>query len=314
MGDMIVTVTPNPAMDVFLHLDELHCGYINRVRRLVQQPGGKGVNVGLALHDLGSPVVATGFLGGNTGRHLEELLRDTGITSSFVYVDDDTRTNHIIIDARYGGQTQVIEPGPRVTDADIARLTERISRLLGECSFLVVAGSLPDGMAPSACASLGSLAKARDVRTVLYLHDSDLADAMGDGVYMARPDIRDRSTFMGFEVTEREGRAGLAKRLLERAQIAVVGTGFEALVADREGAWSVTGPACSVSGGTVRMDDFFLAGMLDRLAHGGSLREAAQEGMACVLAALSNAPAPRARKEDLAAHAERVEVLEVGRL
>jgi len=283
---MIVTVTQNPALDAFLWLDELHCGHINRVLEISYEPGGKGVNVGCALRSMGHEVLTTGFVGGNTGRRLEERVREYGLSTNFVYVDGETRTNHIVIDERYGGQTMVIESGPTVSRSDLDRLLDQLSRMLTDCRFLVVAGSLPPGMLPSSCLEILRLAHDRGARTALYLHDDDLDVAIDGEPYLVRVDIRDQDTFMGFETDSLDERKRLAAMLLERTSVVIVGSTFDVLVAGREESFRVTSQERSVSGGTVRTDDVFLAGVLHALDRDLDLEMAARTGMACTLAAL----------------------------
>ena len=58
---MIVTVTPNPAVDVTYGLDALRPGQVHRVRTVTTRAGGKGVNVARVLARLGSPCAAVGL-------------------------------------------------------------------------------------------------------------------------------------------------------------------------------------------------------------------------------------------------------------
>ncbi|HBF36444.1 MAG TPA: 1-phosphofructokinase, partial [Firmicutes bacterium] len=41
----IITVTLNPAIDSTLYFEDFQVGQVNRVRREIADPGGKGVNV-----------------------------------------------------------------------------------------------------------------------------------------------------------------------------------------------------------------------------------------------------------------------------
>ncbi len=65
---MILTVTPNAALDVTYDVTSLMPRATNRVRAVRHRAGGKGVNVASVLTGLGVPVTATGFRGGRTGR------------------------------------------------------------------------------------------------------------------------------------------------------------------------------------------------------------------------------------------------------
>ena len=55
---MIVTLTPNPSLDRTLFLDSFTRGAVNRCTATLTEPSGKGINVALALHSHGVPVLA----------------------------------------------------------------------------------------------------------------------------------------------------------------------------------------------------------------------------------------------------------------
>ena len=47
---MILTLTPNPAVDITWHVDQLTPGTTHRVPPAVARAGGKGLNVARVLH------------------------------------------------------------------------------------------------------------------------------------------------------------------------------------------------------------------------------------------------------------------------
>ena len=107
---MIITVTMNPAIDKTVEVDKFQPYVLNRIRRIEYDAGGKGINVSKTIHPLGGESLAMGFLGGNTGKTIENVLNDRNIRHDFIYVDGDTRTNTKIFDC-VGGVTELNEPG-----------------------------------------------------------------------------------------------------------------------------------------------------------------------------------------------------------
>ena len=66
----VLTVTFNPALDREIILDNFEVNKLHRVPTfddMELSPGGKGINVSLALANFGVPSVAMGFLGGYMG-------------------------------------------------------------------------------------------------------------------------------------------------------------------------------------------------------------------------------------------------------
>ncbi|MFZ2671749.1 MAG: PfkB family carbohydrate kinase, partial [Enterococcus aquimarinus] len=67
---MIYTVTLNPSIDYIVHAETIEMGAVNRMSADLKLPGGKGINVSRILNRLEVPAIATGFLGGFTGRFI----------------------------------------------------------------------------------------------------------------------------------------------------------------------------------------------------------------------------------------------------
>lgn len=106
---MIVTVTMNPAIDKTIDIESLEQGGLNRIQHVEYDAGGKGINVSKTIRQLGGKSVATGFLGGNAGKTIENVLTEQGIASDFVWVDGETRTN-----------TKVVEKDGTVTELNLS--------------------------------------------------------------------------------------------------------------------------------------------------------------------------------------------------
>ena len=74
---MILTLTMNPAVDIGYTVDTLKIDTVNRTKKVSKTPGRKGLNVSRVLKQLGSPVLATGLLGGHIGAFIKEKLDDS---------------------------------------------------------------------------------------------------------------------------------------------------------------------------------------------------------------------------------------------
>lgn len=80
---MILTLTMNPAIDIGYTVDTLKIDTVNRTNKVSKTPGGKGLNVSRVLKQLGSPVLATGLLGGHIGAFIKEKLDEVGLRNDF---------------------------------------------------------------------------------------------------------------------------------------------------------------------------------------------------------------------------------------
>ncbi|WTW96645.1 1-phosphofructokinase family hexose kinase [Streptomycetaceae bacterium NBC_01309] len=163
---MILTVTPNPALDVTYHLDEVVWGGGNRVGRVAARAGGKGVNVARVLAALGIPATVLGPLGGRTGDVVREDLASAGLHDATVGIAGETRRTTTVVDAA-GGATVFTEPGPRVTADEWARVVSTYRELLPGARAVALCGSLPPGLPDDAYAGLTTLARDAGVPVLL---------------------------------------------------------------------------------------------------------------------------------------------------
>src|SRR3954471_2664178 len=117
---MIITVTPNPALDRTLIVQEIVFDEMVRASDSRLDLDGKGVNVSKALRALGATTVMIGFVGGMAGEMLERGLGEMGYATSFTHVAGDTRTNTIIIDAPANRYVKANEPGPTLRPEELS--------------------------------------------------------------------------------------------------------------------------------------------------------------------------------------------------
>lgn len=150
---MIITVTMNPAIDKTVEIESLKPGGLNRITRVEYDAGGKGINVSKTIHELGGVSIATGFLGGNNGKTIENVLNEKGIQNDFIWVEGETRTNTKVFE-KNGEVTELNEPGPEIGEEKVAQLIRKLESYAGEDTLFVFSGSIPKGVEKSIYAEL----------------------------------------------------------------------------------------------------------------------------------------------------------------
>ncbi len=73
---MILTLTLNPSVDISYPLTALKLDDVNRVQEVSKTAGGKGLNVTI-LAQVGEPVLASGFIGGELGQFIAKMIMPT---------------------------------------------------------------------------------------------------------------------------------------------------------------------------------------------------------------------------------------------
>src|SRR5439155_21547012 len=167
-GDrMIITGTVDTAIDKTLVVPNFRLGRRHRSVEQATMPGGKGVNVARAIKRLGQPVVATGFAGGASGTRIVEQLTEESILNDFVRIREESRTNTAVLDPTTGAHTEINEPGPEVSAAEVELFADKLLYLAQGAQIVVFAGSLPRGIGTDHYARLVRELRRLGVATIL---------------------------------------------------------------------------------------------------------------------------------------------------
>lgn len=230
---MILTVTPNPALDLTWHVEELMPGATHRVPTAASRAGGKGLNVARVLHATGHEVLALATTGGATGAEFAEELAASGVPHRLLAVEAATRRSAAIVDDRRSETAILNELGSPLAPEESDAIHETTTRLGREASAVAICGSLPPGFD---AARLGELVTALVELGVPVVADTSgpaLLTAARAGAHVVKPN-RD-------ELEEATGHgdplAGARTLLALGAHVVVVSLGAEGLlVVARSGA------------------------------------------------------------------------------
>jgi len=170
---MILCVTLNPVLDTTFFVDEMRPVYRTEAQRVTYVAGGKGDNVVRALGILGEPAHALVALGGDTGRHVANLLAAEGIAATPAWMSGETRLQITVID-RALEQRAFYAPAVPFTADDQAEFRRRFEDLLPEADAVCISGSAPDTVAAALVPEFLALARDRGLPTLL--------DSSGEGL------------------------------------------------------------------------------------------------------------------------------------
>ena len=198
---MIGTLTMNPAIDRTVTVDGFRLGTLNRVRKVRVDASGKGINVSKALIRFGEQSLAMGLLGGMTGQFIEQDLQNDGILPAFTWIKgQSTRTNVKVFDAESGSTTEINEPGPEISSANLQALRRDLFSGLGRVSYLVCSGSLPPGVPDTFYADVIREAQAKGVHCILDTSGSALARGMHAVPTLVKPNREEASQVLGVDL------------------------------------------------------------------------------------------------------------------
>ena len=198
MIEVIVTVTMNPAIDKTVEVEKLVCKGLNRIRNVVYDAGGKGVNVSKTICELGGQSIATGFLGGNSGQIIDNVLKDYGITSDFVWVTGETRTNTKVVEED-GSLTELNEPGTIVCDEDVQNLKAKLLEYANEKTMFVFSGSIPSGVSKDIYREFICLVKEKGACAILDADGEVFRNSLGANPSVIKPNQVELEGYLGLK-------------------------------------------------------------------------------------------------------------------
>jgi 1-phosphofructokinase len=274
---MIVTLTPNPSLDRTLQVAELRRGEVVRATSVRVDPGGKGINVALALTVTGHTARAVLPLGGSEGLQLGAAIEETGIELVPVPIAQAVRTN-ITLAEPDGTVTKINDPGPTLTVDEAAALTRSTVEAINGASWVAGCGSLPPGAPGSLYAELVTQAHRAGSRVAIDASGAALAAALQAGPDLIKPNVHELAELTGRRLTHIGQVIDAAHELHHRGIATVVVSlgGDGAVLVDADGAWQATTPPVTVRS-TVGAGDALVAGLL---AAGGTGPAALRSGVA----------------------------------
>lgn len=202
-GNMILTVTLNPAVDKTYTAGGLITGNVNRMRTAMSFAGGKGINVARVLRQYGQRVCATGFLGGYAGDFIEDTLLDKQVECQFIRVEGETRSNINIL-ADDGFVTEILEPGPLVEAEQLEEFLAVYEELIAECEIVILSGSTGRGVPEDIYKTLIERARLRGLRTMLDTSGESLRAGMEAKPYFIKPNQKELEYIVGHKLVNRE--------------------------------------------------------------------------------------------------------------
>ncbi|MDI7275301.1 MAG: hexose kinase [Anaerolineae bacterium] len=282
---MIVTLTPNPAVDHTVWVERLNPGVVQRYRHSLLNPAGKGINVSRMAHRLGARTVAFGFLAGETGLLVQKALQDEGVQCHFRGVPGQTRIDTVIVDEATGDETALYGPGPHVPREELAALHEELLPWLRAGRVLVLAGSVPPGLPQSTYAITIALANARGARTILNTGGEALRLGLRASPDLVKVTASEAEELLGRSLAGAPAVVAGARELTSRgAGVAVVTMGLQGVIAvEGERVWWATSPP-GVRRTKVGAGDSLVVGLALALVRDEPLVEGLRLGMAAAAA------------------------------
>ncbi len=296
----IVTLTMNPAIDMFLEVGQLLPDRKLRALRPSYGPGGGGINVSRAIRNLGGASTALYLAGGATGELLGQLLQRDSIEIRPVATAKPTRENVNIFDRATAKEFRIIVPGPDVAKPEWEEVLRVLHALTPRPDYVVASGSLPPGVPANFYGSLAALAVEMKFRLIVDTSGEALRCAAAKGTFLLKPNVQEMSYATGGGVLTDTLIEGASRAIVEsgRSEVVIVSAGpAGAWLTDRHGTRRIPAPLVPIAS-RIGAGDSMVAGIAVALARGAEIDEAARFGIAAGSAAVTAPGHALCRREE----------------
>ncbi len=297
----IVTLTPNPAIDISTSIDRIVPMRKMRCAAQKRDPGGGGVNVARVVKRLGGDVEAILPVGGLTGQLLRRLIADEEIPNRIIEAEAETREDFSVSELSTAYQYRFILPGPALREPEWRGCLDALAATVPRPKFVVGSGSLPPGVPNDFYAQAAEIAQELGAKFVLDTSGAPLAAAIEHDVYLIKPNLREMRELAGATLANQNDWIVAARQYIDAGKVEVIALSLGhlgALLVTRDQALRAQAlPIKPVS--AVGAGDSFLGAMVFSLAKGSGLVDAFRLGMAAGSAALINAGTELCRPADV---------------
>lgn len=297
----IVTVTINPAIDIFVNVARVEPIRKLRCSAPKRDPGGGGINVARVAHRLGGTVAAIYPMGGAIGKLLHRLVEREGIDSLVTPSHVETRENFTAYEETTGQQYRFVLPGSALHRAEWEAVLDKLTTLPDKPKFVVASGSVPPGVPEDFFARVAHASNKLGAKCVIDTSGPALKAALEGGVDLIKPNLAELSDLVGTTLANDEACVKACRKLVADRGVKAV-----ALTLGEQGAILVTAthayraqPLAIEPVSTVGAGDSFLGGMVAALAAGEPLSGAFRVAMAAGSAAVLSPGTELCREEDV---------------
>jgi 6-phosphofructokinase 2 len=304
----IVTITPNPAVDVSTTVERIIPVHKLRGTSERRDPGGGGINVARVIRRIGGEVTAIYPAGGAIGDLLRRLLEEEGVASQALAIASETREDFFVNETATGQQYRFILPGPRLEEAEWKACLAAVAALDPVPRFLVGSGSLPAGVPDDFYAQMARIAKRKGARVILDTSGPALAAAVAEGVDLIKPNLREMRELAGSDPDDSMAWEGAARVLIEqgKAEVIALTMGHLGAVLMTRDATLRAKPLPIQPLSAVGAGDSFLGALVFGMAAGDAPADCFRRAVAAGAAALLNPGTGLCRPEDVARLAREV--------
>jgi 1-phosphofructokinase family hexose kinase len=216
---MIITVSPNVALDRVRVITGFQSGKQNRALFEFLQPGGSGVHATSVIQSLGGESLALGLLGGYAGELWENVADKRGLIYDMVSIPNEIRESFCLIDLDQGSVVESVEEGPEVKPDLKDALLVRLKTVLPGAELLILSGSLPPGLSSDLYSDMIELAHLHHVQTLADIHSEPLRNVLPFKPWLIKPNLAEFHELIGHDTHDLDERKQASRSFCNETSI-----------------------------------------------------------------------------------------------
>lgn len=308
---MILVINLNASLDKRYLMQDLKKGKVMRVKEVQNTPGGKGIHVANVATILEEECLVTGFLGGKTGEFIEENLKGYNIKSDFINIKEDTRECLAIITEDLV-QTEMLEPGPEVSEEEQERFIELYNKLIDDAKVIVASGSVPRKVPTDFYSRLMDIAHGKGKKFLLDTSGVLLQEGIKGKPYFIKPNKDEVEALTGSKINSDEDVIREIKNFQkEGIELVAVSLGSEGSIVGFEGKYYKVSVPKIKAVNPVGSGDSFVAGIAVAINRGYEIGDCLRLACACGTANAMEEESGFVRKDTVLELFEKIVVEEV---
>ncbi len=303
---MILVVNLNASLDKIYMVDDIKRGDVVRAKSVQNTAGGKGTHVANVINIMKETCMVTGFLGGKTGEFISDKLGEKGIANASVRINGETRACINIVTPD-GKQTEVLEPGPVISDEEQSEFLDEYEKLLDDVDIVIASGSLPQNVAKDFYKKLIESANAKKKKFLLDTSGVALVEGIKAKPFFIKPNREEVEFLTGHKVQSAEDAAAeLQKFMADGIALPVISLGKQGSVIGYNGKIYHAIPPAVENINAVGSGDAYVAGLAVALQRKLGIVETIRFASACGTANVTEKESGFVRREQVETLIEKV--------
>ncbi|MEG0191146.1 MAG: 1-phosphofructokinase family hexose kinase [Lachnospiraceae bacterium] len=296
---MVGTITLNPCIDKTLTINGFTYGGMNRVEKKRADVSGKGVNVSIALNQIGSNVRTFGINYKDGAEVLNRELGMFGITYEGVVAQGTLRENMKVYDIESNLTTELNQKGDYIDEKKLDEFTKYLEIAMKDIDILVVTGSVPQGVPMDYYYQIIQIAHEKGVCCILDAEGELMLEGMKANPYLIKPNLYEFESAFGLKTKKIEDILEICHRIIANGvEVVCLSMGEDgAIIVNSKEAYRCQPTSIDVKS-TQGAGDSLVAGMCMAIEEGLGIRDMLRYGVATAQGSLIREGTQLCRKED----------------